>query len=503
MWKYVLAAFVAVVVAAAGIAFYLSDKIFIRWPHAQVAQAEFGRRYAPAELRADFRELTRTVEHIHPDIAAVTVQPAYDALKAKTLASLDRPMTRLEFYRVLAPFAGRAYFDGHTELLPPDEEWDAYKAGGGTVPPFAIRIDGARLVVAGSVDAQIPQGAELLAVDGVPSGELRRQLIDTQSMEAESGREAYGARRFSVRLWSMGLRPPFRLTFALRGETRTATVPGISFDAWSRAFSLGSGEPIHLTIANGVAHLVIRNFELPWDRYSGWLHDAFQKIRDAKVRAVILDLRENNGGDTRQSDELQTYLSDKALPALAEVRVHATPEVKAAYRTLLPEGFRWIPLNTVVPMLHGIQTAPDNGTFAFQPDGAAPAARSSVNDLAFGGKLYVLIGPYTYSTALIAAAPYKYWKRATFIGETTSEPMTFFGDYFEFDLPNTRLQMHVSHKMFKLFGSPGPHAGLAPDIAVSPAGPDAYVLALQDIARNSRRVTPRDTATPPSTGRSR
>jgi C-terminal processing protease CtpA/Prc len=66
-----------------------------------------------------------------------------------------------------------------------------------------------------------------------------------------------------------------------------------------------------LSITNDVAYLSVKNFEMPWDKYSEWLRSAFLRIHNAKVRAVILDLRENNGGDTRQSDALQSYLSVK------------------------------------------------------------------------------------------------------------------------------------------------------------------------------------------------
>ena len=488
MWKWIVGGVLALVVAAGATAFYLSDKIYPRFDHATVAAADFDKIFSPAQLRQDFRALTATVEHIHPDVAAITDAKNYPLLKAQTLARLDHPMTRAGFFRIVAPFVGRAYRDGHTEILPLQEEWDAYNEKGGTVPPFAIRIGGSRILIAQATGVAIPPNAELQSLNGVDSATLRAWLIDTQSSEAMSGREAYAAKRFAERVWSFGLRPPFTIAWHTPGSTaaQIVTAKGIPADRARRMFSLGNGEPIHLSIAGGVAYLAIRNFEMPWDRYSAWLHDAFQKIRDAKVRAVILDLRENNGGDTRQSDALQTYLSVRQLPALQEVSVHATPEVKAMYRTLLPEGFRWIPLNDAIPMLRGIQVAPDNGTYTFHPEADAPTARGTANDFVYTGDLYVLISPVTYSTALIAAAPYKYWKRATLIGETTSEPMTFFGDNYQFDLPNTKLAMDVSHKLFKLFGSKGPHAGLEPDIAVTPGQPDARAIAIDAIARTSR-----------------
>jgi hypothetical protein len=485
MWKWIVAGIAGLVIAVGGVGFYLSDKIYIRWPHAEVTAADFSRKYSPGQLRADFAYLTRTVEHIHPDIAAIT-DASYPALKAATLAALNRSMTRMEFFRVLAPFAGRAYHDGHTEIISPSEEWDAYKAGGGRAPPFTIRFDGNRILIAKAIGAPLAQGAELVSLNGVNAPVLQDWLINTESAETKAAQEAFAARGLAARMWEYGLRPPFAIRTRQHGNESAINSPGVPVEQWVRAQSIGNSEPFHLDIDNGVAHLVVRGFDEPWDKYQGWLKATFQRIHDAHVRAVVLDLRGNSGGDTRQSDALQTYLSVKELPAMRLVTVKATPEVKAAYRTLLPEGFRWIPLNSTIPQLAGIQNAPDNGFFAFSPEGVTPTYRSHKNDLVFTGPLYLLISPLTYSTALIAAAPYKYWKRATVIGTPSSEGLTFYGDYYEFDLPNTKIQMHVSHKRFDLFGAKGPRVGLQPDIAIDPVQPDALAIAIKEIRRTSR-----------------
>ncbi len=482
MWKWLAGAIALVVVAVLGLGFYLSDKIYIRFPHATVAAADLDRKYTPEQLRADFNALTATAEHIHPDIGAVT-DATYPQLKARTLAALDHPMTRLEFWRLIAPAVGRGYSDGHTELMYPDEEWDAYKAAAGKAPPFSVRLENGKVLVERSLGAGPAPGDEIVSLDGVSERDLYLWLVETQSAETDATREAFAAPRFAVSLWAYGLRAPYRIEARTGGgAVRAYASPGIAVSQWVAGRSVGGADETSVTIENGVAHLVVSTFEEPWDQYQARLKAAFQKIHDAKARAVVLDLRQNTGGDTRQSDALQAYLSDEKLPALSSVEVKATPEVKAAYRTLLPPGFRWIPLNQMIPSLAGIQKAPDNGTFVFHPDGAQPTKRMFKQDLAFKGDVYLLISRLTYSTALIASAPYKHWKRAEVIGETTGEPMTFFGDYFAFDLPNTKLVMHVSHKRFVLFGSQGPHAGLAPDIAVPP-GQDAYRVALDEIRR--------------------
>ena len=486
MWKSILAAIAALVIVFCALGFYLSDKIYPRFPHTAIAPAAFDRTFSPDELKADIEFLTQTVERVHPDVSAIVHPQSYLAEKQQILDALHEPKTRREFYRVIAPLVGTLYSEGHTELVRPTEEWEAYRDAGGTVLPFAAEVEPTGLTVTRSFGADpIPAGAQLITINGIAAESISRWLIDAQSMETMTGRKAYAAARFAFGIWALGIRPPYEISFRATGQVKPTllTSPGVPVDQWTSESDSAKGDSINLTIEDGVAHLVVKNFEQPWDTYEASYRDAFQRIHDAKIDAVVLDLRNNSGGDSRQSDELQTYLSDDFLPAIGEVEVKATPEVKTMYRSLLPEGFGWIPLANIVPQLRGIMQTPDGGFFRSQPEGNKAVKRKSPNKLAFHGDLYLLVGPYTYSTAMIAAAPYKYWKRATVIGQPTEEGLTFFGDYYEFDLPNTKLQMHVSHKRFRLVGSTGRNSQIEPDIATTDEHPDAYRLALDTIVR--------------------
>jgi hypothetical protein len=482
MWKWGLALFALLVVAASGTAFYLSDKLYLRFPHTVVPSSQFGRTYAPAQLQADFQYLTSTMEHIHPDFQAVVDRAGYGARKSQIMRALDHPMTRVEFYDIASQING-SINDGHTQLRVPAEEWQA----DAVCPPLGIDIDENGLLITRSYgDLSIPANSRLVSLNGVDAAELARWMMARESAETVSARRAYAASHFPSRVWAYGIRAPYDIVYRPPGAAanRHAEAQSIALDAWNRESGFNSSNPMQLTmLPDHIAELYLRDFDQPESRYSAFLKQAFQQIKDNKISALILDLRKNNGGDSRESDELQTYISDSELPALEKVSVKTTPEVKAIYRTLLPEGFRWIPLNQVVPMLRGIDRSPDNGMFTFQPEAGSPVQRSSPNPLSYHGDLFVLIGPYTYSTAVLFVAPLKYWHRATLVGETTGEPMTFFGDNYEFDLPNTKLVADVSHKVFYLLGSKGPHEGVEPDIAASSQMPDALLLAMKEIDR--------------------
>jgi hypothetical protein len=488
MWKWMIGIVVLTLAALAGTAAYLSDKIYLRPDHTAISREHFGQIFAPEDLKRDFAWLTQTIETLHPDFDAIVDRATYEKRKSSIFAALNRPMARGEFYVVASGINGE-FSDGHTGLRRPREEWDAYRHDKLGVVPLLVTVSDAGLTVIRALGLPIEPGAQVQAINGVAALTLRNRMLARTSGESTLFRGAYVANCFAACAWAEGLRPPFQIEWTSgNGEVKRAFSEGVSHAAWETAGGTTATTPFKLNVENNIAHLVIDTFDEPAGEFEAFLKSAFAQIRDAKVDAVVLDLRRNGGGDSRQGDLLQSYLSNDELPAFSEVAVRTAPEIKARYRTLLPEEFRWIPLHRFVPLLKGIQDGPDNGFYRFDPDGSVPQNRSSTSELTFTGDVYVLIGPLTYSSAVIFAAPLKSWRRAVLIGEPAGEPLTFYGDNYEFDLPKTKLEASVSHKVFTLVGSTGPASRLEPDIHTNEAYPDAYRLALAEIAKRRKAI---------------
>lgn len=488
MWKWIIGTIGAIIAVAFGLGLYLSDRIYLRPEHTIVTAAGMSRKFSPDELRADFNSLTAMIEHVHPDIGAVVDAPVYARKKAAIRDSLDHAMTRIEFARLVSAINGQ-YEDGHTGLRRPQEEWEIGKARQPVIP-LHVAFDDEGIKILRAVDVPepgIPAGSRLVSINGVPAAALRDWMTDRVSGESLPFRRSYAANTFAAGVWQRDLKSPFTITWcAPNGTSEFNTVkPGVTFERWDSTRGSPGAGAYRLEMDGAIAYLTINTLDGPFDSFKSFLKSAFGQIRDGRVTSVILDLRRNTGGDSRQGDLLQSFVSVEALPALEEVAVRTTPEVKLRYKTLLPEKFRWIPLNSLVPMLRGIQSAPDNGFYRFHPDPPAPRARWRTNPLVFKGDLYVLISQVTYSSAVIFAEPLKYWKRATIIGEATGEPLTFYGDNYEFELPNTSLQATVSHKQFRLLGAKEPNTGMEPDIRTTDRASDSYRLALEEISRRS------------------
>ncbi len=81
------------------------------------------------------------------------------------------------------------------------------------------------------------------------------------------------------------------------------------------------------------------------------------------------------------------------------------------------------------------------------------------------GKLYVIIGRGTFSSAVLNTLALKHKHNAILVGEPSGGKPSHYGEVKKFRLPKSKLQIQYSTKYFKHEGMPGP--SIIPDIAVT------------------------------------
>lgn len=471
------AVFVAVFL---GLGFYLSDKIYLRDHHSKVTQEDFEIRHAPERVQADAAFLVETLRKIHPAFRDIGGEE-YAAAIMEVVSSIEAPMTRGEIYRALAPLNGRLQ-DGHTYLREPAEERAAYEAAGGRYLPFTVSLTPNGLFIDQSLvgNGQFQAGDRIASVNGLTAEIATVFALESDSGESLALRAAYASRNFHRHLWAMGVTSPFSIKVVRNGETILTQHEGLTAQELREGGSAQSRENSFEILENGLGLLTFSNMPAPDSEFRSFLTDSFAAMRAAGAKDMIIDLRNNGGGDSRAGDVVMSYLTTDKLPSVAYVDVKVTDEIKRYYRTLLPDGFQWLPLHQAIPILRQIQNTAPGESFRFHPDAARPKPRRKTPKDAFVGNLYVLIGPRTYSSAVIFAAPLKHFGRATFVGKETGEPLIFYGENYYFDLPNTRLQAQVSHKTFALVGATSPGVGIRPDIPSDDALQSAISAILND-----------------------
>ena len=161
----------------------------------------------PADaLREDVDALYNGVVLRHPDISSYADMEKLGSAVESLKSSLDKPMTRLEFYTRVGELT-HLFNDGHTLLLWPYPEIQAFEQNGGSLFPFTVFIDeNDRIFLNQSFESadgrKLHQGMEILSINGNNNIYWVNHLQRYASGESELLRKQLIARRLSTYLWA-------------------------------------------------------------------------------------------------------------------------------------------------------------------------------------------------------------------------------------------------------------------------------------------------------------
>jgi len=450
-----------------GCALYLGTTMSsLKAPPNKLAQAE--EQFQPQELKADLEYLFDTIEAIHPNPYAFSKKATIVQERTRLASNLTHPMSRLEFYRLVAPLVS-GLRDEHTVLAPPREEYRRHARAGLLFPVRPIIWENRIFVRTNySDDVNLSPGTEILRINGLSS----RQLLDKLCLFAVGrNRESQLAMVetvFHVMLWvGQGYESPFHISLRRDGKILNESVVGIPetiiHDKEKAAQALDDNVPYGFRLLEDgkTGLLEVRGFGGGKGTES-FLEQTFSDIKKAGVRALIADLRENDGGLVAISDVLLSYLATKSVVQLSRVEF----KVSVQSQRLL-EGQSGI--ENLAPFDRETYSAQLSG----QP-GQVITFKGNIirpSHLAFGGKLYVLIGRRTCSAASLLAASVKDQRLGVLVGEETGGAGTQYGDPFPFELPRTKLTGIVAHTLLVRASGKDLGQGVTPDyeVPVTPA----------------------------------
>ena len=211
---------------------------------------------------------------------------------------------------------GNALQDGHAganailpQALRPARQW----------PGFVPSWRGHRMLVHFSDEANAPRGAEILSCDATPIASLtRRNVFRFRGRASEPGNWWVQARNVLVDTGNPFVKRPANCR--LRRDGRTWTVPlrwrpeeGKQFADWRTAGYNGASLPIGMTNpASAITWIAMPDFEPDKDGVAAYqrMNDALVKQRPTILqgRAIVLDLRGNQGGSSSWSRDIAKHL---------------------------------------------------------------------------------------------------------------------------------------------------------------------------------------------------
>ena len=422
------------------------------------------------DARADLDTLLALVDEVHPNPYSIVTRDSLRRAEAALIAELPPTFGRLRLgtqAQRLVALVG----DGHTSIYPPGDELLNALALGKTTLPFSVVHTERGWTIGNSLDANVHAGDRIVRINGGDIDSLMRVFAQEIPAELEPWRVSRLGSSFASRLFAHDIRAPFQVE-ALRGDRSLHfTLPGAT-----RA-QLDSANKARASVTQNVAGLAYRalpgrvaylDFQTMIQDESQFRHAAdsiFDRINADSSTGLVIDLRRNGGGNSSRGDDLLTYLTDTPYVTVSKKEW----KMSRRYRQQIASQVVWwlhaVPFSWFGHIGHEMFGGPD-GKIAVLAD--SETTRPAANPRRVVRPVCVLIGPGTFSSAMLFANVIKQNHLATLIGEPTGEPPNSFGEVYGFRLPLSGLQGQVSTARWTLDRAPdGDRRGVLPDVATT------------------------------------
>ena len=428
-----------------------------------------------AAQRADLAALYETLQATHFDLFARLPKAAYESLYINTMRRLDAPLPQSDVERLFQRFvaAGRIAHARIDYLLP---RYAAFREAGGLAIPLTVRIRDNRLYVLETLSptTDLSPGDELLALNGVATPKLLDRLWRHVSADTPYMAHSLIELDFAPLVWTefgershvslsvkdaQGRRRHVRLAARTRAETAAAPRASLlSIDVAERSArmidEIAYLRPgIFMNLAEG---------EDPYDttRFQAFIDESFTQLRNARARALMLDLRDNPGGHNAFSDYMVSYWATRPFRFYRRFAVRASAQAVAANAERLATSAPGGAVSRILAEAYA--RAPQPGAIV-ELDGPHAEPRAEGR---FEGPVYVLINRRAYSNAVATAALIQDYGFGHILGEETSDLATTHGAMEQFTLPRSGITVgYPKAYIVRPNGDETPR-GVVPDIAI-------------------------------------
>ncbi|HWB25203.1 MAG TPA: S41 family peptidase [Chitinophagaceae bacterium] len=415
--------------------------VFVSNAFAQKNAAAPGRFYSESELKNDLTILRDNLEKREPNLYLYTPKETLDATFDSLYSYIKKPMTGEAFYKHITCLSSLIK-NGHSYILPSPATRE-YSNKYEKFLPLHIMWIGGRMYadMNCSRDSTIKAGDEIMSINGLPASEIMHTLLIRQVRDGNN--ETYPV--WILNNWFreyysyiFGHPALFNITYKTGdGNYENVNMPALSKDSIvyymqqkyaDRVVTKKDGQGIFLETNEklNTAVLTIKTFDGDQLRddynqnFRDEMYNYFSVIRKANIQKLVIDLRDNQGGDPENGILLLSFL------------------------------------------LHDPFTMVYKGPF------------SGVNKPlkeAYNGKLYVLINGGSFSVTGMVSSCLEQHRRCAFIGqETGGNKYVLSGDPETLELPATKIECQIATTVYLLRDKPNNEGhGVMPTYTKVPA----------------------------------
>lgn len=437
-----------------------------------------GLRRIPVDgLVNDFEILKTTIQEIHPDLYRYTSKAVLDREFDSLLRTVDTELTEVEFYQKIAPWVALIK-NGHTTIHLPDSYYNQVTL----LPLRLVEID-KRIYIKTNFSDKSRElvGFEIVRVNDISIEDIMRRITPCVSLDGFNEDAKYKAAiedDFAYYYsYVFGQSEYFELELRNPRDQKEIKkrIKGISNTEFNFKYAQDTPFPWTIKKVDTLNAVLLRigsfnnfaNKEGKQIFFKNFLKQAFDEIREHKVKNLIIDLRNNGGGELKNSILLYSYLTDSPFQFTKEIEIATVSP---------PTYIQYTDYNKALKFdsfaRKNVVKRESNFTLAkhFSMEINKPS------DNGFSDSLYIVINGQTGSSAGSFTAYVHNEKRGKIIGEENRDNYTGFsaGVPVTLTLPNSRLKIYVPLRKFTYATGDDTGKGVTPDYPIKTSYSDYF-----------------------------
>ena len=410
-----------------------------------------------ASVISDLEYLRESLEQTHYDLFAFTSEEEFDANYEKVKATVTGDSISLKQAISLFQSVISKANTGHAEIDFPIPSYLAYADGSGTIFPLELAFEnGKALIRKNHSDKELEIGAEVIAVNGMEIEAILRKMypyISAETLYFKLAKIEFWT--FPRMFWQVfGEKKSFKVSIRDAEGTKDVVLNSVPvWEGYEMKRKDFMGPRLQLDYIEDIAYLSIGSFGSDEENFKKYIDSSFADIKAKNADRLILDLRNNNGGDNSQSDHLVSYFADKPFVWNSSFKLRSSAILKDQTRKNS---------DTTNPYFRRILDSKVGEVYEDKSDPVEPRALSK----RFMGEVFVLVNRQSYSMSAVTAAMIQDYGFGTIVGEETGDHPTLHASQFAYTLPKTGVVVKVPKGFMVRPGGGLERRGVVPDIAI-------------------------------------
>ena len=414
--------------------------------------------FSKAEVLSDLKYLKTSLEETHFNLYGHTTKTEFEQRFLAVQKGIQKEnYSLLEVTNLFQKVVAQVN-NAHTNIPFPIPSYVQFLESGGMLFPFEVAIEDGKVLIRKnwSNNSTIQLGAELKSINGLAITEVLEKIYPQIAAESQYFKntliESFSLPRF---YWqAFGEQKNFEIEILQNNTRITYKIPAIlARDDYESKRKDIVKEEWALKLVPNAAILRPGNLSGELEKFQNFIDSAFTQIKKNKYNTLIIDLRNNSGGDDAFSDYLVSYIADKPFRWNSKFKLKSSRILKEDIRKTkdtTQSYWKWI-----LSLEDGAIGDYDFGYYNPQP-----------KENRFNGEVYVLVNRHSFSQAAVTAAQIQDYGFGKIVGEETAEHPNLLASIFTYNLPTTKIPVSISKgKIYRVNGIDN-GKGVLPDIVI-------------------------------------